>query len=79
MTVVSKKLSRPRAKPTKTADAERRPNLSLSNLDSERSDNSKPVEVMTAQQRHEQRRDWFIAEASKQAGNRAQALRVKSF
>lgn len=38
----------------------------------------RPVEVLTAQQRHDQRKAWFISEAAKQATNRAMMARCEA-
>ena len=60
MSEVADQSNRPRARPTKVAKAAN---------ETARGD---PRDVLTAEQRHNQRRDWFLAEASKQARNRAQ-------
>ena len=39
----------------------------------------KPMEVMTPQERHEQRKSWFLAEAAKQGPNRAMMARCEAF
>ena len=65
MSAVFDKIKRPRAKPTATAAAARKA--------------SQPTEVMDAQERHEQRRSWFLSEASKQASNRAMMARCEQF
>ena len=65
MSAVFEKIKRPRAKPTATAAAARKA--------------SQPTEVMDAQERHEQRRSWFLSEASKQASNRAMMARCEQF
>lgn len=57
--------ARPRAAPRKVAQAARKA--------------TQPREVKSAQERHEQRKAWFLAEASKQAANRAMMAKCEAF
>lgn len=40
---------------------------------------TEPVEVKSKQERHEQRKGWFLAEAAKQSGNRAMMAKCEQF
>ena len=66
MGAVADKIKRPRAKPTTVAKA------AVESV-------TTPREVMSAQERHEQRKSWFLSEASKQASNRAMMARCEAF
>lgn len=69
MTAVSDKLKRKRAAPRQVSAAAR----------GVAEGEGRPVEVLTAQQRHDQRKAWFIAEAAKQAANRAAMAKCEDF
>lgn len=65
MSAVAERVGRPQAAPTKTAAAARQA--------------AQPREVvMSAQERHEQRKAWFVAEASKQGPNRARMAKCEA-
>lgn len=64
MSAVAERAARPRAKPTRTAAAARAA--------------TQPREVMSAHERHEQRKEWFVAEASKQGPNRARMAKCEN-
>lgn len=65
MNAVAERVSRPKAKPTKTAAAARQA--------------AQPREVvMSAKERHEQRKAWFVAEAAKQGPNRARMAKCEN-
>lgn len=65
MSAVAERVSRPKARPSKTAAAAR--------------EASQPREVvMSAQERHEQRKAWFVAEAAKQGPNRARMAKCEA-
>ncbi|HEY0955815.1 MAG TPA: hypothetical protein VGE36_13705 [Roseateles sp.] len=65
MSAVAERISRPKAKPTKTAAAARHA--------------AQPREVvMSAKERHEQRKAWFVAEAAKQGPNRARMAKCEN-
>lgn len=65
MGAVADKIKRPRAVPRKVAQAARSA--------------TKPREDKSAQERHEQRKAWFLAEAAKQAPNRAMMAKCEAF
>ena len=87
MGAVADKINRPRAKPRKVAVAARamgnyteeanvlsvdgKPTGSLRSTD--------PREVLSKRERHEQRQSWFLAEAAKQAPNRAMMAKCEAF
>lgn len=65
MSAVAERVARPKAKPSKTAVAARQA--------------AQPREVvMSAQERHEQRKAWFVAEAAKQGPNRARMAKCEA-
>lgn len=65
MNAVAERVRRPKATPTKTAAAARQA--------------AQPREVvMSAQERHEQRKAWFVAEAAKQGPNRARMAKCEA-
>lgn len=65
MSAVAERVRKPRATPSKTAAAAR--------------EATQPREVvMTAQERHEQRKAWFVAEAAKQGPNRARMAKCEA-
>jgi hypothetical protein len=65
MSAVAERVRKPRATPTKTAAAAR--------------EATQPREVvMTAQERHDQRKAWFVAEAAKQGPNRARMAKCEA-
>lgn len=65
MSAVAERVRKPRATPTKTAAAARQA--------------TQPREVvMSAQERHEQRKAWFVAEAAKQGPNRARMAKCEA-
>ena len=65
METVATKPKRLRATPTKTAAAARAA--------------TQPREAMDARERHDQRKSWFLAEAAKQAPNRAMMAKCEAF
>ena len=79
MSAVAEKVARTaatkRAAPRKTAQAARQ---ATATGDSAAAARSKPVEVLSAQERHDQRKAWFMAEAAKQASNRAMMARCEA-
>ena len=65
MSAVAERVRKPKAAPTKTAAAAR--------------EAAQPREVvMSAEERHEQRKAWFVAEAAKQGPNRARMAKCEA-
>ena len=87
MGAVADKINRPRAKPRKVAMAAREMGnyteeanvLSVDGKPTGSLRSTDPREVLSKQERHEQRQSWFLAEAAKQAPNRAMMAKCEAF
>lgn len=83
-TDVSKRLARRKLPPTRIADAaaavvEDANVLAEDGVPTGNQRRSEPTEVMSALERHDQRKAWFLAEAAKQAPNRAMMAKCEAY